>query len=536
MRAIASERAARHARLAEYRAKALAFARIAVDEAGLKDPAVALVLIKSRIEKNSHKDTSSEAIEKVVAATVAEVRLLDLMPTIMPRFVRALKAGGHLVPAGARDPQGIVAAGGDLGSWLAKQVDIELVALAELPDPALIAGPASPLFANVSTVEQAERYDDWKRRLSIARSHFAKNVGIADVVVRACAIADFPCPPRDRIQEAMATRSSEARLAREKRAEWEKHLLSKAQARESLGVTPAVFDWLVASGRLSVADRVVFRKWGKTLTANRFDPSTLSAAAVSLPEWLAERKRAPSPARSAGSPGNEPDRPQAAMPRKTSRREHITADETKQARLEALLAERRIRSGLADFPAFFPVARSMRRKFIFHAGPTNSGKTHGALEALIAAPSGCYAAPLRLMAIENRERLQTAGVGCTLVTGEERISAYDDTHTSNTVEMLDLRSPVSVGVIDEIQMLGCKDRGWAWTAAVLGMPAEVIYLTGSPDALPRIQALAALTGDDVEVKVFKRLSPLVVEKSRMTLSRLEAGDAVITFHEKMCLA
>lgn len=48
----------------------------------------------------------------------------------------------------------------------------------------------------------------------------------------------------------------------------------------------------------------------------------------------------------------------------------------------------------------YPEARAIRRKIIFHAGPTNSGKTHHALDAFFAADSGVYCGPLRLLANE----------------------------------------------------------------------------------------------------------------------------------------
>ena len=48
----------------------------------------------------------------------------------------------------------------------------------------------------------------------------------------------------------------------------------------------------------------------------------------------------------------------------------------------------------------FPFAREMKRKIIFHAGPTNSGKTHTAIERFRAADTGLYCGPLRLLATE----------------------------------------------------------------------------------------------------------------------------------------
>ena len=50
---------------------------------------------------------------------------------------------------------------------------------------------------------------------------------------------------------------------------------------------------------------------------------------------------------------------------------------------------------------FFPAARAMARHFILHIGPTNSGKTHDAMEALKSAANGIYLGPLRLLAFEQ---------------------------------------------------------------------------------------------------------------------------------------
>lgn len=49
---------------------------------------------------------------------------------------------------------------------------------------------------------------------------------------------------------------------------------------------------------------------------------------------------------------------------------------------------------------WFPEARAINRKIIFHAGPTNSGKTFHALERFITAKSGVYCGPLKLLAVE----------------------------------------------------------------------------------------------------------------------------------------
>jgi ATP-dependent RNA helicase SUPV3L1/SUV3 len=73
---------------------------------------------------------------------------------------------------------------------------------------------------------------------------------------------------------------------------------------------------------------------------------------------------------------------------------------------------------LHTYPEGFKVARSLNRKIHFHLGPTNSGKTYEALIKLQEAKSGVYLAPLRLLAMEIRDRLLEAGIPCNLVTGE----------------------------------------------------------------------------------------------------------------------
>lgn len=67
----------------------------------------------------------------------------------------------------------------------------------------------------------------------------------------------------------------------------------------------------------------------------------------------------------------------------------------------------------------YPKARLLRRKFILHIGPTNSGKTFAALEKFREAREAVYLAPLRLLALEVYESTNYAGVDCSLLTGEE---------------------------------------------------------------------------------------------------------------------
>lgn len=196
---------------------------------------------------------------------------------------------------------------------------------------------------------------------------------------------------------------------------------------------------------------------------------------------------------------------------------------------------------LAEYPDSFDVARKMQRRFIALLGPTNSGKTHKAMEALANAASGVYLAPLRLLALENYERLADARphgkeLKVSLVTGEERRLAEGATHVASTVEMLDTRTPVEVAVIDEIQMLSDRDRGAAWTAAVCGAPAHLVYLVGAPEARRAIEALAARLDCELEVHVLKRKAPLSMEAGAVRkLRNVRRGDAIIAFSRREVL-
>jgi ATP-dependent RNA helicase SUPV3L1/SUV3 len=187
---------------------------------------------------------------------------------------------------------------------------------------------------------------------------------------------------------------------------------------------------------------------------------------------------------------------------------------------------------LKAYPESFPAA-DLPRRLVALLGPTNSGKTHRAVNALKSATSGVYLAPLRLLANENYERLDEAGVPVSLITGEERKLHPHATHFASTVEMLDPHRPVDVAVIDEVQMLEDAERGGAWTAAVCGVPAQTVYLLGSPTAEPALHALAARLGVPLSVEHLERKAPLEVEPRALGgLNALRPGDALIAFSRR----
>lgn len=189
----------------------------------------------------------------------------------------------------------------------------------------------------------------------------------------------------------------------------------------------------------------------------------------------------------------------------------------------------------------YTLARKLKRQHHLYLGPTNSGKTHHAIIALQQAKSGVYLAPLRLLAMEVRDRLVAAGIPCNLITGEERILINGAMHTASTIEMMNPNKAVEVAIIDEIQMLQDPDRGIAWTAALIGVPAEKVFICGSTAVTAPCLAAISAMNESFEISYLTRKTPLVLEDeslcgkhySRQKLkSKLQKGDAIISFSRK----
>ncbi|XP_044730588.1 ATP-dependent RNA helicase SUV3 homolog, mitochondrial, partial [Chrysoperla carnea] len=183
---------------------------------------------------------------------------------------------------------------------------------------------------------------------------------------------------------------------------------------------------------------------------------------------------------------------------------------------------------------WYPNARSITRKIIFHAGPTNSGKTYHALERFMTAKSGVYCGPLKLLATEVFNKCKIRGTPCDLITGEERqyVNGEDNPaqHVACTVEMTSLNQPYEVAVIDEIQMMRDTARGWAWTRAFLGIMAEEIHVCGEAGAIELINNICSTTGEDVEVRKYKRLTELTIENHALgSLDKVLPGDCIVCF-------
>ncbi len=204
--------------------------------------------------------------------------------------------------------------------------------------------------------------------------------------------------------------------------------------------------------------------------------------------------------------------------------------------LEKQKREELLAKTIRDFKNLFPLARELNRKIVFHVGPTNSGKTYQALKTLKEASTGYYLAPLRLLALEGYENLKNDGVPVSLITGEEEIIDEESTHISSTIEMMNSAVDVDVCVIDEIQMIADRDRGWAWANALIGVPAKKVILTGSSNALKAVRELCTYLGEELEVIHFERKNELVMLSEHTSMKRIEPQTAVVAFSRRDVLS
>ena len=182
------------------------------------------------------------------------------------------------------------------------------------------------------------------------------------------------------------------------------------------------------------------------------------------------------------------------------------------------------------YPDLYPNARNIKRHFILHIGPTNSGKTYSSIESLKKAESGVYLAPLRLLAYEQFDNLNKQGIYCNLLTGEESIEVPCAEHTASTIEMLNMDKYYKVAVIDEAQMIGDNHRGGAWTKAILGVCADEVHICLAPEAEDIVIKLIEDCGDDYEIHRTERQTALMYNSSAFYFpTNVKKGDALIVF-------
>jgi ATP-dependent RNA helicase SUPV3L1/SUV3 len=160
-------------------------------------------------------------------------------------------------------------------------------------------------------------------------------------------------------------------------------------------------------------------------------------------------------------------------------------------------------------------------------GPTNTGKTHLAMERLLGHASGIIGFPLRLLARENYDRMVARkGVkNVALITGEEKIVPPGAKWFACTVEAMPLDRRVEFIAVDEIQLCADPDRGHVFTDRLLharGM-VETMFLGAET-----IRRLLKRLVPEAEVETRPRLSELSYA-GPVKLSRLPPRSAVVAF-------
>ena len=172
-----------------------------------------------------------------------------------------------------------------------------------------------------------------------------------------------------------------------------------------------------------------------------------------------------------------------------------------------------------------PVESSSQIKAVL--GPTNTGKTHLAVERMLGHASGMIGLPLRLLAREIYDRVvKSRGVSnVALITGEEKIVPKNARFYVCTVESMPIEKPVEFLAIDEVQLAADFDRGHVFTDRLLRARGrqETMFL-GSETIRPLIQRLIP----NVEFITRPRFSELIYVEPKK-ISRLPRRSALITF-------
>ncbi|MDD2796263.1 helicase-related protein [Acidocella sp.] len=160
-------------------------------------------------------------------------------------------------------------------------------------------------------------------------------------------------------------------------------------------------------------------------------------------------------------------------------------------------------------------------------GPTNTGKTHLAMERLLGHSSGMIGFPLRLLARENYERMvaRKGAKHVGLITGEEKIVPPGARWFSCTVEAMPLDRRVEFLAVDEIQLCADPDRGHVFTDRLLHARGLVETMFLGAETIRRL-LLRLVPGIEVETR--PRLSALSYA-GPVKLSRLPPRSAIVAF-------
>ena len=167
-------------------------------------------------------------------------------------------------------------------------------------------------------------------------------------------------------------------------------------------------------------------------------------------------------------------------------------------------------------------------------GPTNTGKTHLAIERLCAHSSGAIGFPLRLLAREVYDRVcAIKGANrVALITGEERIEPKDARWLLCTTESMPIDADLAFVGLDEAQLSGTPERGHVFTDRLLhARGREETMILGSSTMEPMVRALVP----DAEIVTRPRFSTLTHAGARK-LSRIPPRSAIVAFSAEQVYA
>lgn len=173
------------------------------------------------------------------------------------------------------------------------------------------------------------------------------------------------------------------------------------------------------------------------------------------------------------------------------------------------------------------VSLDRSRRVLAVLGPTNTGKTHYAIDRMLGHASGIIGFPLRLLARENYDRIARlkGAHQVALITGEEKIIPPNARYFCCTVESMPLERPAAFLAVDEIQLAGDAERGHVFTDRLLhARGLEETAFLGSDTVRPLLKRLVP----EAEVIARPRFSTLTYSGARK-LTRLPPRSAVIAF-------
>ncbi len=160
-------------------------------------------------------------------------------------------------------------------------------------------------------------------------------------------------------------------------------------------------------------------------------------------------------------------------------------------------------------------------------GPTNTGKTHLAIETMLSFDTGMIGFPLRLLAREVYDRVieETGLDKVALITGEEKIIPLNAKYYLCTVESMPIDKQLDFVAVDEIQMCADHERGHIFTDRLLNIRGNKLTMFMGSNT---IKSIISRLDDDIEFINRNRLSKLSYAGHKK-ISRIDRKTAIIAF-------